>query len=359
MTLTTDELARYQRHLSLPDFDIVMQQRLKTAKVLCIGAGGIGSPLLLYLATAGVGNIAIVDHDQIELSNLQRQILFTEQDIGQAKATVACHALQARNPHIQVTPYCEQLNANNAESLIADYDLIIDGSDNFTTRYLVNDSCVKLEKPFISAMVFQHQAMAARFNLGGNGCYRCLFPQPPAREALPDCNSSGVLGPTVGIIGSLAANLAIHTLIETAALPTNLLTRLDSQTLQWQSFHYEKNSDCRCQQRDKKIPYQPPESEDATDTITMISAQQLKTMMAKKEKFLLIDVREGWERAAMSIDGSKHVPLAEIADWQPDDNVTPVVLFCHSDIRSYRAAVNLHERGYKNSVVLKHGISGF
>ncbi|MCP3680751.1 MAG: hypothetical protein GY782_11060 [Gammaproteobacteria bacterium] len=359
MTLTTDELARYQRHLSLPDFDIASQQQLKAAKVLCIGAGGIGSPLLLYLATAGIGNIAIVDHDHVELSNLQRQIIFTEQDIGQAKAAVACNVLQARNPHIQVTPYCEQLNADNAATLIANYDLVIDGSDNFTTRYLINDSCVTLEKPFISAMVFQHQAMAARFNLAESGCYRCLFPQPPSREALPDCNTSGVLGPTVGIIGALAANLAIHTLIQTTTLPTNLLTRIDSQTLQWQSFHYEKNANCRCQQHDKQIVCRQSESEDTTDVITMISAQQLKTMMAKQEKFLLIDVREDWERAAMSIDGSQHIPLAAIADWQPDDYDTPVILFCHSDVRSYRAAINLHERGYKNSVVLKHGISGF
>ena len=238
--LSQDEILRYQRHLTLPEFGESAQLNLKQAKVLVVGAGGLGCPALQYLAAAGVGTLGIVDDDVVSLSNLQRQILFTEADVGRGKAELAAAKLQAMNPHIRCVPYATRLIPDNALELIGEYDVIVDGSDNFPTRYLINDACVLANKPLIYGALYTFQGQASVFNFEGGPTYRCLFPEPPRPEDAPNCSEIGVVGVLPGLIGVIQATEAIKVISGVGQpLSGNLLT-LDALTMTQRLIRFQR-----------------------------------------------------------------------------------------------------------------------
>ena len=329
--LTRSEILRYQRHFALPNVGIDGQKKLKSASVLCVGAGGIGSPVALYLAAAGVGKIGIIDHDTVELSNLQRQILFQTSDIGKSKADCAQEQLQSLNPEIEITTYSEKLIIKNAHSLLQNYCLIIDGSDNFTTRYLINDACVEARKPFISASIFQSEGSLGLFNYDDQGCYRCLFPDEPPLSVVPTCSEAGVLGATVGIIGSMAANLVLNFITKTGLESVSLFHTFNSHTFEMQSFELQKDPKCLCYSHKKDISSSPmPEKLPMKSEITASNVHKIRSL---GHPYRLIDIREQWERDAYHISGDEHILMSEIIEYPFKEN-EKIILYCKMGVRS-------------------------
>lgn len=242
--LTGDDYQRYHRQLLLPAFGPAGQTRLKQAKVLVVGAGGLGCPILLYLAGMGVGTLGIIDHDRVALSNLHRQVLYSTSALGQCKVTAAQTAVLALNPTLTCHAIEARLTYTNVESIIQDYDLVIDASDNFSTRYLINDTCVLQGKPLIAAAISQFQGQIAVFNHQGSACYRCLYPEPPPSNAIPDCTEGGVMGILPGILGTLQANEAIKLLAKIGTCLTNRLLIVDSLTNRYQQLQFDRQPDC-------------------------------------------------------------------------------------------------------------------
>ena len=239
--LTRQEIERYQRHLSLPSFGEAAQLRLKASRVLVIGAGGLGCPALQYLAAAGVGKLGVVDFDLVDTSNLQRQILFTETDVGKPKARVAATRLRSMNSHIEVIEVAERLTAENALGLFSDYDIIVDGSDNFVTRYLVNDACVMTGKPLVYGAIYTFQGQVSVFNFQGGPTYRCLFPDPPDPEDAPNCSEIGVIGVLPGLIGTLQAAEAIKVITGVGEPLSGRLLLLDALTMRQQTVQFSRD----------------------------------------------------------------------------------------------------------------------
>ncbi|PYK06241.1 MAG: molybdenum cofactor biosynthesis protein MoeB, partial [Verrucomicrobia bacterium] len=319
MQLSAEELNRYSRHLMMPEVTPDGQRRLKAARVLCIGAGGLGSPAALYLAAAGVGTIGIVDFDDVDLSNLQRQILHGTSDIGRGKLESAQDRLHDANPEIGIELHKCRFSSSNATELVAQYDLIVDGSDNFPTRYLSNDVCVFARKPNVYGSVFRFEGQTTVFapHLGGP-CYRCLFPEPPPPDTVPNCAEAGVLGVLPGIIGMLQAIEAIKMIVGIGEPLVGRLLHFDALRMKFRELNLRRDPQCPVCGENPTI-FSPIDYEQFCRTrrdeeaIPTMSAHELKRKMDAREPFELIDVREKFEYEIARIDGAKLIPLREIA----------------------------------------------
>lgn len=355
---TSLELQRYARHLTLPEVGLDGQHRLKQAKVLCIGAGGLGASALLYLAAAGVGTLGIVEDDRVELSNLQRQILFSTDAIGEPKAHAASSRLRALNPEIQVIPITQRLTRQNAVEMIRPYDVVLDCTDNFYTRYVINDACVFLQKPNIYASIAHFEGQCSVFSASGGPCYRCLYPVPPPQAAVPSCAEAGVIGALPGLLGSLQAMEALKLILKQGEALIGRLLRLDALTMQFNTLRISKNTSKAC--------CTPPFTFNAVDddctprcaqaTIQEISVQDLQALQAKQVPFTLLDVRQPFEYAICHLGGML-IPLDKLVE-QLDrlDAHQPIVIHCKHDNRSHQAAALLAQHGFQQISVLRGGI---
>jgi molybdopterin/thiamine biosynthesis adenylyltransferase/rhodanese-related sulfurtransferase len=363
--LSTEELQRYSRHLIMPEVTADGQRRLKAARVLCIGAGGLGSPAALYLAAAGVGTIGIVDFDTVDLSNLQRQILHGTKDVGRGKLESARDRLRDINPEIDIELHQCWFSSENASEIVSKYDVVVDGSDNFATRYLSNDVCVFAQKPNVYGSVFRFEGQTTVFapHLGGP-CYRCLFPEPPPPESVPNCAQAGVLGVLPGIIGMLQAIEAIKLILGIGEPLIGRLLHFDALTVKFRELNLRRDVQCPvCGDTPtivSPIDYEQFCGVRDEETIPAISAHELKRKLDAHEAFELIDVREPFEYEIARIDGAKLIPLAEIGERTEElQREQLIVVHCHSGARSAQAVRLLQERGFSNVYNLDGGIDAW
>ncbi len=364
-----EELTRYNRHVILPQFGMEGQKKLKASKVLVVGSGGLGSPLLLYLAAAGVGNIGIIDFDVVDESNLQRQVLFDATDIGKPKAKMAAEKIKLLNPHINVTTYNEQLTSTNALDIIKDYDIVADGTDNFPARYLINDACVLSSKPYVYGSVFQFEGQVSLFNyknpngeIGPN--YRDLYPSPPPRELIPDCALGGVLGVLPGIIGSMQALEIIKVLTGIGENLSGKFLVFDALSLSWKSFFIKRDPANPLNGDVPSIKWLIDYDEFCNvakqRNIKEISAQEFYHLKSEGEDFQLIDVREPDEYSVFNIEGDL-VPLKTVLKSADKIKIDKKVIFyCQSGSRSKQAITLLQEKfGFQNLYNLTGGLAEY
>ncbi|HEV2840051.1 MAG TPA: molybdopterin-synthase adenylyltransferase MoeB [Chthoniobacterales bacterium] len=372
MALSSEELGRYSRHLLLPELEAGGQRRIKAARVLCIGAGGLGSPASLYLAAAGVGTIGLVDFDRVDISNLQRQVLYGTDDVGRPKLEAATERIQEANPHVKIVAHDCRFTSENAQEVIAPYDLVIDGSDNFPTRYLSNDVCVFARKPNIYGSVFRFEGQASIFapHLGGP-CYRCLFPEPPPPGAAPSCAEAGVLGVLPGIIGLVQATEALKLIVGEGEPLVGRLMHFDALKMKFREFKLRRDPYCPvCGERPTiftPIDYEQfcgaqaaGDASESGGAVRSISVRELKQKMDAREPLTLVDVREPWEYDFAQIGGSKLIPLGELEERLaevPRDGI--VVMQCHSGMRSEEGARLLQKAGFANVYNLEGGIEAW
>jgi sulfur-carrier protein adenylyltransferase/sulfurtransferase len=359
------ELQRYSRHLIMPEVTAEGQKRLKAARVLCIGAGGLGSPAALYLAAAGVGRLGIVDFDRVDITNLQRQILHGTKEIGRSKLESARDRLRDINPEIEIKLHECRFSSENAEEIVADYDVIVDGSDNFATRYLSNDVSVFAQKPNVYGSVFRFEGQTTVFatNLGGP-CYRCLFPEPPPPESVPNCAQAGVLGVLPGIIGMLQAIETIKLIIGIGDALIGRLLHFDALKVQFRELKVRRDPQCPvCGENPTifaPIDYDQFCGAGEDGTVPAISVQELKRKMDARETFQLIDVREPFEYEIARIDGAKLIPLGEINERTDElQHEQPIIVHCHSGRRSAQALRLLKQRSFHNVYNLEGGIDAW
>lgn len=348
-----EELTRYNRHLALPNFTDIEQIKLKNAKVLCVGAGGLGTPALLYLTAAGVGTLGVVDHDRIELSNLQRQILYRDSDVGCAKVDVVKDQLKAYNSDVTVITYCEKLTSKNALSIIRDYDIIIDGTDNFKTRYMLSDGAFILNKPLICASVFQFSGQCMVFS-GKNGpCYRCLFPTVP--ETL-NCSEAGVLGTVPGIMGLFQANEVIKLITDIGTPIISQMITFDALSLAFKKIQLK--SDPECIMCAKKTSFELLHAS-GCDIEHIECSEFQKKLSESKWPFFLLDVRTKEEYANYNI-GGLNIPLGELEQRYHEIKISdPIIVCCHAGGRSLSACEFLNKLGITNIKNLAGGLSKF
>jgi len=365
MPLSPEESQRYARHFTLPEVGEDGQEKLKAASVLCIGAGGLGSPVALYLAAAGVGTIGIVDNDKVESSNLQRQILHGESWIGKSKLSSAQHRLAEVNPHVTVNLHSTTFNASNALEIAKDYDIIIDGTDNFPTRYLSNDVAFFLKKPNIYGSIFRFEGQMSVFapHLGGP-CYRCMLPDPPDPGSVPSCAEAGVLGVLPGIIGSLQAMEAIKLILGAGTPPLGKLVHYDALQTQFRNFNLRKDPQCPlCGEQPtitELIDYEDFCGIKAPETMTEINVTELKEKLTLGLDGILIDVRMPNEHALCSIEGSQLIPLPEIANTASKiPKETNLYIHCKSGIRSAKACSILAKSGFTKLINIQGGIDAW
>lgn len=362
MKLTPDESERYKRHLMLPEIGIEGQTRLKDAKVLVIGAGGLGCPVLCYLAAAGIGKIGIVDFDKIEKSNLQRQILYTEADCGKYKAEIAARKVLALNSNTQCEYFVTKINSNNYPEILREWHIVIDGTDNFETRYLINDACVVLGKPLIAASIFKFTGQLSIYNVCSEGetsaSYRCLFPIPPPPDIRPSCAEIGVLGVLPGILGCLQANECLKLILGIGEPLIGKLFLIDVLSLETSIFTYKANKETI------SMTKVLPDSEYASfcnpsGTEDEIDIKDFVELQSAGENFYLLDVRSETEHHADNL-GGKCIPLNILpfqAEGLPKDQ--RIVVYCKSGIRSKTACGKLRELGFTDVISLQGGISAY
>jgi adenylyltransferase/sulfurtransferase len=356
--LGRDELYRYARHLALPGVGIQGQRTLKASRVLCVGAGGLGSPLALYLAAAGVGTLGLVDFDVVDESNLQRQLLHGTPDVGRSKLDSATDRLRDVNPHVSVEPYGERLTSANALEILAGYDVVVDGTDNFPTRYLVNDACVLLRKPNVYGSVFRWEGQVSVFGTPGGPCYRCLFREPPPPGLVPNCAEGGVLGALPGIIGTMQAMETIKLLLGVGTGLSGRLLIFDALEMSWREVALRRNPKCPvCGDEPTQttlIDYDvfcgvAPAGGHASETVGAIrvdevAAEELQALLESDDPPFLLDVREPWEWAVSSLaeHGARLIPLGELgARLAEIPERRPIVVYCRSGQRSRTAAARL------------------
>ena len=372
IALSRDDLARYSRHLILPEVSADGQRRIKAAHVLCIGAGGLGSPAALYLAAAGIGTLGLVDADRVDASNLQRQILYGSGDVGKEKLAAARVRLRDLNPDMEIVLHETRLTSANATEIVAPYDVVIDGSDNFPTRYLSNDVCVFAHKPNIYGSVFRFEGQASVFapHLGGP-CYRCLFPEPPPPGAAPSCAEAGVLGVLPGIIGLIQATEALKLIIGAGESLAGRLLHFDALKMKFREFNLRRDPQCPvC--GDAPTIFAPIDYEQfcqgpvpadwfaAEDGIPTLSVRELKRKMDDGEALTLVDVREPYEYEIARIAGSRLIPLGELETHVDElPRTGTLVLQCHSGGRSEHAVRLLQEAGFENVYNLEGGIEAW
>jgi adenylyltransferase/sulfurtransferase len=373
--LTVDEVRRYSRHLIIPDVGMTGQKRLKNAKVLVVGAGGLGSPALLYLAAAGVGTLGVIDFDVVDESNLQRQIIHGQSDIGRSKAVSAKESVQEANPYVEVVLHEERLDSTNALDILAPYDLIIDGTDNFATRYLVNDACVLLGKPYVWGSIYRFDGQASVFWAAAPGdaapCYRCLYPEPPPPGMVPSCAEGGVLGVLCASIGSIQVNEAIKLITGIGEPLVGRLMVYDALEMQYRSVKVRKDPECAVCGKNptvtELIDYEEfcgtisTEAAEAARDST-ISVQDLKAMIDRGERIELVDVREPGEFEIVSIPGATLIPKNDILSGValgglPQDR--RVVLYCKTGQRSAETLAVLKGAGFADAVHVGGGVSAW
>ncbi len=370
--LTIDEVRRYSRHLIIPDVGMTGQKRLKNAKVLCVGAGGLGSPSLMYLAAAGVGTLGIVEFDVVDESNLQRQIIHGQGDIGRPKAESARDSVLEINPHVQVNLHTERLDSSNVMELFSQYDLIVDGTDNFATRYLVNDACVLLGKPYVWGSIYRFDGQASVFWAEHGPCYRCLYPEPPPPGMVPSCAEGGVLGVLCASIGSIQVNEAIKLITGVGQTLLGRLMIYDALEMTYRQVRIRKDPNCAvCGDTPtvtELIDYEAfcgTISDEAAEAArdSTITALQLKDMLdareAGEEDFILIDVREPNEFEIVSIPGAVLIPKGEFLDGSALEKLPSdrrIVLHCKVGGRSAEALAVVKGAGYADAVHVGGGI---
>ncbi|MFL6072516.1 MAG: adenylyltransferase/sulfurtransferase MoeZ [Mycobacteriales bacterium] len=366
--LTVDEVRRYSRHLIIPDVGMDGQKRLKNAKVLAVGAGGLGSPTLMYLAAAGVGTIGIVEFDVVDESNLQRQIIHGQSDIGRPKAESAAASIREINPYVDVRIHETRLDSDNALDIFRDYDLIVDGTDNFATRYLVNDACVLLGKPYVWGSIYRFDGQASVFWSEHGPCYRCLYPEPPPPGMVPSCAEGGVLGVLCATIGSIQTTEAIKLLTGIGEPLVGRLMVYDALDMTFRSIKVRKDPECPLCGKNptitELIDYEEfcgTVSDEAQEAVvgSTITARELKEMTDRGEDFLLVDVREPAEFEIVRIPGSVLIPKGDILSGAalaqlPQDR--PIVLHCKSGVRSAEALAALKAAGFRNARHVQGGV---
>jgi molybdopterin/thiamine biosynthesis adenylyltransferase/rhodanese-related sulfurtransferase/molybdopterin converting factor small subunit len=364
--LSHEEIARYSRHLIMPEVGMEGQKKLKKASILCVGAGGLGSPLILYLAAAGVGRLGIVDFDVVDFSNLQRQIIHSTADVGRPKLDSAREKLQALNPNVTIETHEMMLNSDNTLELFKNYDIIADGTDNFPTRYLVNDACVLTGKPNVYGSIFRFEGQASVFATAGGPCYRCLYPEPPPPGLVPSCAEGGVLGILPGLVGLIQATEAIKLMLGTGESLAGRLMLFDAMKMKFRELKLRKNQDCpACGDNPtitELIDYEmfcgiEPERDEAPIGIEEITASQLKAELDQDRDVFLLDVRKPVEYDICKLDGAHLIPLDELLDRVHElDSARDIVVHCRSGARSATAIGMLQAAGFRKLRNLKGGI---
>ncbi len=365
--LDQDEIKRYDRHILLPEIGIAGQEKLKRSKVLVIGAGGLGCPVLQYLTAAGIGTIGVVDFDKVDESNLQRQILYSVDDIGRSKVECAISKLSRQNPFVEFISHYIQLTNQNAIDIIKKYDIIIDGTDNFPTRYLINDACVLLDKPLVYGSINRFEGQVSVFNYSidkeeRGPTYRCLFPEPPSADTAPNCSEAGVLGVLPGMIGTFQANEAIKIITGIGDVLSGRLFMINALTMQFYTISFERDitvSDSVSLEQFKKNDYELFCNGRVSNMNNEITAKELYQLLAdNREAIQLIDVREINEQPFIETLKELHIPLNKIiekADWVSTDK--KVIVFCKSGVRSKSAIQILQkEKDLNNLYNLKGGV---
>jgi len=349
MSLSASEIALYQRHLILPGFGLDAQEKLKSYSVLVIGAGGLGCPVLLYLTAAGIGKIGIIDNDVVSESNLHRQVLYTQADIGKLKCEVAATRMQEMNPYISVVAIPSLFSKENALDILRDYDLVVDGCDNFSTRYLSNDACVILGKPLVSGSIFKYEGQVSVFNYRNGSTYRCLFPEAPSASEMPNCAEIGVLGVLPGVVGSIMATEAIKIAAEIGEPLSGKLLVYDALQMSFNTLSFSANPE-----NQKISSLEEYDFECDFRAVKEITADEVKNRLGE---LILIDVREAHEYAAFNI-GGLNIPLSELTKHHrsiPKDKT--VVVHCQVGVRSRTAIEILQTQyGFTNLLNLKNGL---
>jgi len=368
--LSNEEIQRYSRHLIMPEVGIEGQRKLKAASVLMVGTGGLGAPLGMYLAAAGVGRLGIVDFDIVDFSNLQRQIIHGTKDVGRRKIESARDRLEDINPHIEIETHEVRLTSDNALRLFENYDIVVDGTDNFPTRYLVNDACVLTGKPNVYGSIFRFEGQASVFWAARGACYRCLYPEPPPPGLVPSCAEGGVLGVLPGIIGAIQANEAIKIILGTESILVNRLLLFDAWQMKFRELKLRKDPDCPiCGDQPtikELIDYeefcglapgqQPPEPK-----LEEITAKELKRRLDRGDDIQIIDVREPHEFEIARIPGTRLIPLAQVVNRMNEiDPERETVLHCKGGVRSAKAIEALKSAALEGHLInLKGGITAW
>ncbi len=345
--LTPAELARYNRQILLPELGLEGQERLRGARVLVVGAGGLGAPVTLYLAAAGVGTIGILDDDALEVGNLHRQVLHRTADLGRSKAESASDAVRRLNPHVAVHAHRERLDTSRAKTLIADYDLVMDGSDNYPTRYAINDACAELGTVWIYGSVERFSGQVSTFGVKGGPCYRCIFPDAPAPGSTASCDEIGVLGAVPGVVGSLQAAEALKWIVGIGEPLVGKLLQLDLLRGRVSIINFAKRPECAACGRSavsgSSVPR--PSGDDAPFDI---QPEDLAAHLRRADRPALLDVRERWEWELARIPGAQLLPMGELEDQADSlDADRELVVFCHSGVRSRTAVSWLRMRGFR------------
>ena len=365
--LSNEEITRYSRHLILPEVGMAGQLRLKSASVLLIGAGGLGAPAAMYLTAAGVGKIGMVDFDMVDVSNLQRQIIHSQEFIGKSKLESARKRLGDINSHIRIETYETQLTAENVREIFSDYDIIIDSTDNFPTRYLINYACVCLGKPMIYGSIYRFEGQVSVFDSREGPCYRCLYPEPPPPEMVPSCAEGGVLGVLPGLIGTIQATEAIKRILRIGEALTGRLLLFNALTLQFRELKLRKNPACPVCGKNPTITefidYQDfcglsiAPSETSSDDIT---ASELKKHLEAGEKLLLLDVREPLEYELCHLKNATLIPLGQLPEKVNQlSTADTIVVYCHVGVRSKRAVEFMKQMGFTRVKNLLGGIDAW
>jgi adenylyltransferase/sulfurtransferase len=365
--LRPEQFERYRRHLNLPEFGLEGQQRLLAGSVLLIGAGGLGCPLAQYLAAAGVGRIGLMDFDVVDVSNLQRQVLYGSADVGRPKIEVARERILALNPDVDVVTFAERASSANALERFRDFDVVIDGTDNFPTRYLSNDACVLLGKPTVYGAILRFEGQASTFDARRGPCYRCLFPEPPPPGSVPSCAEGGVLGVLPGIIALIQATEAVKLLTGVGEPLIGRFLHYDALAMRFNEFRFEKDPDCPvCSDHPsltELIDYEGFCGVHVEENpMREVSAADVAALRARGEPFLLLDVREPEEFGKSRIEGTTLIPLgqlearlAELSDWKD----RRIIVHCHHGARSGRACGILTRAGFTDVTNLAGGIDAW
>jgi len=367
--LTVDQVGRYSRHLIIPDVGMSGQRRLMNAKVLCVGAGGLGSPALMYLAAAGVGTLGIVEFDTVDESNLQRQIIHGQSDIGKSKGESAKASIAEINPNVNVILHETRLDVDNVMEIFAQYDLIVDGTDNFATRYLVNDAAVLLKKPYVWGSIYRFDGQASVFWAEHGPCYRCLYPEPPPPGMVPSCAEGGVLGVLCASIGSIQTTEAIKLIMGIGDSLIGKLMVYDALEMEYRKVNIRKDPNCPiCSDKPSQTELLPDYesfcgmlSDGAAEAVSgsTIAVTELKAKMDSGEKFMLIDVREPGEFEIVRIPGSVLIPKQEFLNGSalekmPQD--VPIILHCKSGVRSAECLAVLKQAGFSDATHVSGGV---
>jgi len=368
--LSNDEILRYSRHLIMPEVTLEGQRRLKAARVLCIGAGGLGSPLTLYLAAAGVGTLGVVEFDTVDLSNIQRQVLYSTADVGRPKIEAARERLTALNPDIEIVPHALRLSSDNVIDLFRQYDIIADGTDNFPTRYLVNDASILTGRPNVYASIFRFEGQVSVFGSGDGPCYRCLFPEPPPPGLVPSCAEGGVLGVLPGIVGSLQALEVIKLILGIGDPLVGRLAMFDALDFALREVTIRRDPDCAVCGANPSITapidyelfcgIRGEEGEVDATGVPILSVDAFDARRRAGESFELLDVREAYEADIVQIPGARMFPLSELpARMHELDSAVTYTLSCHHGTRSVQAYHALRKAGFGRLQVLAGGVDAW